>query len=229
MSRLSDRLDELGINVDSQLMDLAFTHRSWAYENGRGATNERLEFLGDAVLGAVVTEFIFHTYADRMEGQLARLRAAVVSGQTLAQCARELDLGTNLKLGKGEIATHGDTKDSILADAFEAVVGAIHLSGGFPATAVFMSSVLGPVIEDAASRGASLDWKSSLQELTAAMNLGIPVYTGDATGPDHERVFTAEVHIHDQVLGTGTATSRRGAEQHAAEIAYEALTASGQE
>ncbi|MCL2735553.1 MAG: ribonuclease III [Propionibacteriaceae bacterium] len=204
-------------------MDLAFTHRSWAYENGRGATNERLEFLGDSVLGAIVTEHIFNQYPDRSEGQLAKLRAAVVSGHTLAEVARTLQIGPELKLGRGEIATHGDTKDSILADAMEAVIGAVHITGGFALSGVFVHWILDPVILEAADLGAGLDWKSSLQEVTSHMELGAPDYACVTTGPDHERVFTAEVRVADQVLGSGKASSRRGAEQKAAEMAYEAL------
>ena len=207
-------------------MDLAFTHRSWAYENGRGATNERLEFLGDSILGAVVTEHIFRAYPDSPEGQLAKVRAAVVSGHTLAQVAKSLDIGGSLKLGRGEIATHGEAKDSILADAMEAIIGAVHLTGGGSASSRFVHRILDPVIEEAAQMGAGLDWKSSLQELTALLGLGAPEYVGVASGPDHERTFMAEVRVGARLAGSGTATSRRGAEQKAAEMAYAALTAS---
>ena len=220
VSPLTNLLDELGIDIDAQLMGLAFTHRSWAYENGRGATNERLEFLGDSVLGVIVTEHIYHVYADRPEGQLAKLRAAVVSGHTLAQIARDLQIGNDLKLGKGEIATHGEAKDSILADTMEAIIGAVHLHGGFPTSEAFVHALLDPIIAEAAEMGAALDWKSSLQELMASQDLGTPDYSCVATGPDHERTFNAEIRISDQIVGTGTASNRRGAEQKAAEMAY---------
>ena len=226
MSRLTDLLDELGIVIDPQLLELAFTHRSWAYENGRGATNERLEFLGDSVLGVLVTEHIYNTYTDRPEGQLAKLRAAVVSGHTLAQVARELEIGSSLKLGKGEVATHGETKESILADAMEAVIGAAHLTGGFTLSGALVHQIMDPIVADAANLGAGLDWKSSLQELMASMELGSPDYTCMGSGPDHERTFVAQAHVAGEVLGSGTATSRRGAEQKAAEMAYESLMTS---
>ena len=226
---LADHLQALGIEVDPHLMDLAFTHRSWAYENGRVATNERLEFLGDSVLGAVITEHIFATYPDRSEGQLAKMRAAVVSGAALARIARDLEIGPRIKLGKGEIITRGDTKDSILADAMEAVIGAIHLSGGSGASGTFIHRVMGGAIADAAGLGAGLDWKSSLQELCTQRGMGIPEYSTLASGPDHQRSFTAEVSVDSNLFGQGQGTSRRAAEQRAAEIAYLALTESAHE
>jgi len=210
--------------MDPSLMDLAFTHRSWAYENGRGATNERLEFLGDSVLGFIVTEHIYRTYPERPEGQLAKVRAAVVSGHTLAQVARGLEIGAEMKLGKGEVATHGEAKESILADAMEAVIGAVHLAGGVGASSVFVHRILDPVIAEAAQMGAGLDWKSSLQELAASLGIPAPQYTDQASGPDHERTFLAEVRVNSHILGTGTATSKRGAEQKAAEMAYGVLS-----
>jgi len=210
--------------MDPQLLDLAMTHRSWAYEHGRGATNERLEFLGDSVLGAVVTEQIFRDYADRPEGQLAKLKAAVVSGQSLARVARGLEIGGCLKLGRGEIATHGEAKDSILADAMEAVIGAVHLMGGFPLSEVFVKTVMAPIIADAANLGAGLDWKSSLQELSSSLGMGVPEYECQVSGPDHERVFVAEVAINGSRFGPGQSSSKRSAEQKAAQLAYEVLS-----
>jgi len=223
VSRLTDLFYELGIQVDPQLIDLAFTHRSWAYENGRGATNERLEFLGDSIVGAIVTEHIYRTYPERPEGQLAKIRAAVVSGHTLAQVAKSLEIGPSLKLGRGEIATHGEAKDSILADAMEAIIGAVHLTAGLEASSLFVHRILDPIIAEAAEMGAGLDWKSSLQELATCLGFGIPEYTGVASGPDHERTFVSDVRVDSRLMGTGTATSRRGAEQKAAEMAYQTL------
>ncbi len=204
-------------------MDLAFTHRSWAYENGHVPTNERLEFLGDSVLGVIVTEHIYRSYPERPEGELARLRAAVVSGHTLARVARTLGLGDLIKLGRGEVSTHGENKDSILADATEAVIGAVHLTGGFTASSAFVHHLMDPVIIEAANLGAGLDWKSSLQDLSAALGWGAPRYVSESTGPDHDRRFFADVLIGGQSYGPGESTSKRGAEQKAAEIAYTAL------
>jgi ribonuclease-3 len=223
MSRIEAELAELGVAIDPRWFDLALTHRSWAYENGGGPTNERLEFLGDAVLGVIVTERIFREFEDRPEGQLARLRAAVVSGHALAELARGLDLGPLIKLGKGEVATHGDNKDSILADTVEAIIGAVHLSGGFDYSAAVIDRWFGPRIEEAASLGAGLDWKSSLQELTAALGLGVPLYTDTASGPDHDRRYVATVLVGEEEFGPGEASNKRHAEQQAAQLAYEVL------
>jgi ribonuclease-3 len=224
VSRIDEELAELRVVIDPQWFDLALTHRSWAFENGAGATNERLEFLGDAVLGVIVTERLFHIYPDRSEGQLARLRAAVVSGHALAQLARDLDLGPLIKLGKGEVATRGDDKDSILADTVEAVIGAAHLSGGFAASTRLVEGWFGPRIERAAHRGASLDWKSSLQELTASLSLGAPEYDDTASGPDHDRRYVATVTVAGRSFGPGQASNKRHAEQQAAAVAYRALS-----
>ncbi|MDR1265693.1 MAG: ribonuclease III [Propionibacteriaceae bacterium] len=223
MDRLEAGLAELGVVIDPQGLDLALTHRSWAYENGGGPTNERLEFLGDSVVGVIVTEKIFRDYADRPEGQLARLRAAVVSGHALAELARDLGLGPQIKLGKGEIATGGANKDSILADTIEAVVGAAHLTGGFAASTNLVQAWLGPRIEEAAKLGAGLDWKSSLQELTALLGLGAPKYVDQASGPDHDRRYFSRVQVGDQAFGPGEASNKRHAQQQAARLAYTAL------
>ncbi|MDR1449295.1 MAG: ribonuclease III [Propionibacteriaceae bacterium] len=220
MSRIDKELAALGVAVDPQWFELALTHRSWAYENGGGPTNERLEFLGDAVLGVVVTELVFRSYPDRPEGQLARLRAAVVSGHALAGLARALELGPLVKLGKGEVATCGGDKDSILADTVEAVIGAVHLTGGFDASGRLVRAWFAPRIEEAAELGAGLDWKSSLQELTAALGLGAPSYSDTASGPDHDRRYLATVTVAGQGFGPGGGSNKRRAEQEAARLAY---------
>jgi ribonuclease-3 len=223
MSRIEEELAELGVVLDPQTLDLALTHRSWAYENGGGPTNERLEFLGDAVLGVIVTERIFREFEDRPEGQLARLRAAVVSGHALAELARLLEIGPLIKLGKGEVATRGDNKDSILADTVEAIIGAVQISGGFDCSTRVVERWFGPRIDEAAGLGAGLDWKSSLQELTAALGLGVPLYSDTATGPDHDRHYVASVTVGEDSYGPGEASNKRHAEQQAAQLAYEAL------
>ncbi|MFD0865709.1 ribonuclease III [Tessaracoccus lubricantis] len=223
MSRLENQLKELGVEVDAQLFELSFTHRSYAYENSL-ASNERLEFLGDAVLQIVVTEHIVRSYPELAEGHLAKLRASVVSSVPLADLARSLGIGTHLRLGKGEIATKGYDKTSILADTMEAVIGAIHLSQGPEASARFIHHNFDPLIAASAESGDYADYKTVLQELTAANGWGLPRYAVTGTGPDHQRTFTAVVHVQERPMGEGTAPSKKRAEQIAARLAVAELT-----
>lgn len=223
MSRLEIQLKELGVEVDAQLFELSFTHRSYSYENDV-ASNERLEFLGDAVLQIVVTEHIVRSYPELAEGQLAKLRAAVVSSTPLAELARSLELGGLLRLGKGEIATQGRDKTSILADTMEAVIGAIHLSRGAEASARFIHHNFDPLIAAAAASGDYADYKTVLQELAAANGWGLPRYDVTGSGPDHQRTFTAVVHVQDRAAGEGVAPSKKRAEQIAARLAVTELS-----
>jgi ribonuclease-3 len=223
MSRLHTVLEELGIRVDAQLFALAFVHRSYAYENGGIPTNERLEFLGDSVLGVVVTSHLYESFPDLPEGRLARLRAAVVNARTLAGVARDLELGASLKLGKGELATGGANKDSILSDTVEALIAAIYLSSGFEAANRFVHWIFDPLVAEAARVGAGLDWKTSLQESCAAIGLPLPTYDITIAGPDHDRHFTAWAIVSRHRYGPGTGTSKKRAEQGAARIAFETL------
>lgn len=223
MSRLEQQLDELGVHVDAQLFDLAFTHRSWAYENGRIESNERLEFLGDAVLQIVVTEYIFSTYPHLAEGHMAKLRASVVSSRALADVARDLGLGEHIKLGKGEVATGGSTKTSILADTTEALIGAIHISGGSEASSRFVGAVFQPRITHSEQEGSYTDFKTALQELCAQRGWDAPFYEITGSGPDHERVFTAVAMVNGAPVSSGTAPSKKTAEQRAATLAHRAL------
>ncbi|HWJ52128.1 MAG TPA: ribonuclease III, partial [Propionibacteriaceae bacterium] len=179
-----DLLTELGMSVDPELLDRALTHRSYAYERGGLPTNERLEFLGDSVLGVVVTDTLFRTHPDLSEGRLAKLRAAVVNARALAEVARTIGLGTHIKLGRGEESTGGRNKSSILSDTVEALIGAIYLSGGFEASDAVVHLLFDPLLENAARLGAGLDWKTSLQELSAGHSLGVPEYVIQDTGPD---------------------------------------------
>ncbi|MDO5677731.1 MAG: ribonuclease III [Propionibacteriaceae bacterium] len=222
MSRLENQLKELGVEVDAQLFELSFTHRSFSYENDV-PSNERLEFLGDAVLQIVVTEHIVRQYPDLAEGHLAKLRASVVSSTPLAKLARALEVGSHLRLGKGEIATHGEDKTSILADTMEAVIGAIHLSQGAEASARFVHHNFDPLIAASAASGDYADYKTVLQELTAANAWGLPRYEVTGVGPDHERVFTAVVYVQEKAVGEGTAPSKKRAEQIAARLAVAEL------
>jgi ribonuclease-3 len=214
----------------AELLDLALTHRSYAYEHGGLPTNERLEFLGDSVLGVVITEHLYRAHPDLSEGRLAKLRAAVVNARALAEVARTIGLGTHIKLGKGEESTGGRDKASILSDTVEAIIGATFLSGattssadGFINAAGVVHLLFDPLMTAAADLGAGLDWKTSLQELCANHDLGVPEYVIEDDGPDHAKVFTAQVRVGDRLHGHGTGRSKKEAEQQAAETAYRTL------
>ncbi|MGC3993727.1 MAG: ribonuclease III [Propionicimonas sp.] len=217
-------LEQLGIDLDPQLFELARTHRSYAYENGGLPHNERLEFLGDAVLGVVVTEFLYRTYPDLPEGRLAKLRAAVVNSHSLADVARSLDLGQQLLLGKGELSTGGEDKSSILADALEALLGAVLISSGRDAADRLVHHLFDPLVVEAAALGAGLDWKTSLQELAADAELGTPSYRVAESGPDHDKRFEAVAIVANHVFAPGFGTSKKQAEQGAAKNAFTELS-----
>jgi len=223
MSRTRRLLEELGIEIDPQLYSLALTHRSYAYENGGLPHNERLEFLGDSVLGVVVTEYLYRTYPDFPEGRLAKLRAAVVNAQSLASVARELRLGEELLLGRGEITTGGADKASILADSLEALFGAVLISNGRDAADRLLHRLFDPLVDQAVTVGAGLDWKTSLQEICADRDLGLPGYRITETGPDHDKRFTAVAVVGEQAFAPGYGRSKKQAEQQAAEAAFLAL------
>ena len=220
-AHLSGVVDE---TVDETLLLRALTHRSYAYENGGLPNNERLEFLGDAVLGLVVTDSLYSAHPDLPEGQLAKLRAAVVNMRALADVARTLGLGGHVLLGRGEESSGGRDKASILADTLEAVIGTVYLSAGLPAATTFVHHLLDPLMKSTATLGAGLDWKTSLQELTAAGSLGVPEYHVTQEGPDHLKVFHAEAVVGSEVLGSGSGHSKKQAEQLAAEVAWTELS-----
>lgn len=214
----------LGVRFnDRSILERALVHRSYAFEEGGLATNERLEFLGDAVLGLIVTTIIFEELPEAPEGTLAKLRAAAVSTAALADVARELDLGAHVRLGKGEAASGGAGKDSILADTFEAVLGAVHLDRGFPAAAEVVRRLFRPHLRRLAGQGAALDYKTSLQELVAARYETVPLYELEEEGPDHDKRFTATVLVAGEARGRGTGGSKKKAEQAAAREAYRRL------
>ncbi|MBI2243031.1 MAG: ribonuclease III [Nocardioides sp.] len=203
--------------LDPELLERALTHRSFAYENGGLPTNERLEFLGDSVLGVVVTETLYLKHPDLSEGRLAKLRAAVVNARALAEVGRAIGVGDHVKLGRGEESTGGRGKASILSDTVEAVIGAVHLSaGGFETSAIVVHRLFDPLIEAASALGAGLDWKTSLQELSAEHSLGVPEYVIEDDGPDHMKTFTAQVRVGDGLYGNGVGRSKKEAEQAAA-------------
>jgi ribonuclease-3 len=221
-------LDALGVDLPDDLLFLALTHRSYAYENGGLPTNERLEFLGDAVLGLTVTDELFHRHPDRSEGDLAKLRSSVVNTQALADVARQLTddgLGAHLLLGRGETNTGGADKSSLLADGMESLLGAVYLHHGIEKARQVILRLFGPLLDTAPTLGAGLDWKTSLQELTAARGLGAPSYIVTSTGPDHDKVFSAVAIVVDNEYGCGIGRSKKEAEQQAAAAAWTALDA----
>jgi ribonuclease III len=214
----------LGIRFKaSDLRESALTHRSFAFERGLPVTNERLEFLGDAVLGLVVTDLVYRAFPDRSEGELAKLRAAMVNMTTLAEVARELGLGEALLLGKGEEQSGGRGKASILADALEAVLGAVYLDLGMKQAATLIERLFWPRVGAYVRGEGDRDYKTILQEL-AAQDLGrLPEYRVAERGPDHEKEFTATVFIGGRELGRGVGRSKKEAEQRAARQAFDQL------
>jgi ribonuclease-3 len=211
----------LGVpDLDPGALELALTHRSYAYENGGLPTNERLEFLGDSVLGLVITDGLYTRHPDLSEGRLAKLRAAVVNAKALAEVGRTLGVGPYLRLGRGEDATGGREKSSILADTVEALIGAVYVQYGFEGASRVVRTLFDPLVAAAARLGAGLDWKTSLQELAAQDALGVPEYLVDETGPDHAKWFTARVRLGGQDFGSGRGRSKKEAEQQAAETAW---------
>ena len=208
------------------MLELAFTHRSFAYESGSKETNERLEFLGDSVLGLIVTESLYKRYPDFDESRLSPLRSGVVNMRALADIARGLELGSHIRLGKGEEVTGGRDKNSLLADALEALIGAIYLQFGFAKCSEIVEKLITPTMDSAVARGAGLDGKTALQELAAALGKGAPEYVVSEEGPYHDKNFTATAMLAGQVLSQGSGKSKREAEQVAARGAYEALKTS---
>jgi len=212
--------------ADRELLSLALTHRSWCAEHAGYRSNERLEFLGDAVLGLAVTHCIYHNYPDMPEGELAKLRATVVSAVTLSEIAANLDLGAVVRLGKGEDSSGGREKGSILADALEAVVGAVYLDAGWDAVHPFVARLMGDRIVDAVEAGpGGHDHKTQLQELVARRFDDIPIYDLTDDGPDHDKRFFADVRIDSTVYGHGEGRSKKQAEQDAAQAALASLAA----
>jgi ribonuclease III len=219
-------LDALGVDLPEGALELALTHRSYAYEHGGLPTNERLEFLGDAVLGLTITDELYHRHPDSSEGDLAKLRASVVNTLALAEVARTLTeggLGSHLLLGRGEANTGGADKSSILADGMESLLGAIYIEHGITVAREVILRLFGPLLDTAPTLGAGLDWKTSLQELTAARGLGAPSYLVTSTGPDHDKEFTAVVVVMETEYGSGVGRSKKEAEQKAAAATWKTL------
>lgn len=220
-------LARLGVpNGGGPLYELALTHRSYAFENGAtNAHNERLEFLGDAVLGIVVTRLIYERYPDLAEGDMARLRSSVVNNEgSLAELARELNVGEHMKLGKGEDSGGGRDKPKLLADAVEALIGAVYLDRGLDAVTEHLVPLFLPRLEESL-RGARFDSKTALQEIAVRETGDLPSYRVASSGPDHDKSFVAHVYLSNELYGSGVGRSKKEAEQHAAREALERLDA----
>jgi len=211
---------QLGVELDAELAVLALTHRSFAYEHGGLPTNERLEFLGDSVLGIVVTDVLYRDHPDLPEGRLAKLRASIVNMHALAGVGRKMGLGNMLRLGRGEELTGGRDKASIVADAVEAVLGAVYLEHGLDVARTVVHHLFAELLADAPKLGAGLDWKTSLQELSAARGLGVPEYRVTEEGPDHAKMFEAIVLVGGGRYGSGAGRTKKEAEQQAASAAF---------
>ena len=206
-----------------ELLDRALAHRSWCAEHGDADSNERLEFLGDAVLGWVIADIAVHRFGELPEGRLTDLRKGVVNGGALADAADDIGLGDFIKLGKGEAAAGGASKPSILADAFEAVIGAVYLDGGADAAFGAVERHVATRLGDPVEGSGHADHKTELQERCARHQRSAPVYTITSTGPDHAKVFTATVTVDGDELGRGSGRSKKAAEQVAAEFACRAI------
>jgi ribonuclease-3 len=210
--------------TDPALLSLALTHRSYCAEHDNADSNERLELLGDSVVGLAVTDHLYRTLPDRDEGVLAKIRSSVVSEPALAEVADDIGLGDSLMLGRGELLSGGRAKASILADAFEAVIGALYIDAGYEAAARVVVRLLGSQIDAATVGPGGHDYKTRLQELTAQRFERAPIYVLTESGPEHGKRFHATVMIDHKALGTGVGTSKKRAEQAAAQAAWDALT-----
>jgi ribonuclease III len=218
--REDDLAERIGYSFsDPSLITRAMAHRSWCAEHPGTESNERLEFLGDAVLGWVVADLAYHRYSDLPEGALTGVRKGVVNALALADVAVALGLGEHLLLGRGEDAAGGREKPSILSDALEALFGAVYVDGGPPAARHVVERLIGPRLANTAARLDFLDYKSRLQELAVRHGAGVPEYHTRAEGPDHAKRFFASVVIDGRIAGEGTGSSKKAAEQAAAEAA----------
>ncbi|MGR0219423.1 ribonuclease III [Agromyces sp. ZXT2-6] len=213
----------LQVELDPDLLLLALTHRSFAYENGGIPTNERLEFLGDSILGQAVTVRLFTDHPELDEGELAKRRASLVSSAALAEVARTVGLGPFIRLGRGETMTGGADKPSILADTVEAIIGAVYLDRGGEVATEFVLRLIGPLMADTDRFGAAMDPKTSLQEIAARRGATAPVYVVAESGPDHNKHFVATVTVGDLVSASGEGSSKKQAEMAAALEAWTTL------
>ena len=220
MPSTEELLKRLGVDIDPETLRLALTHRSYAYEHGGIPTNERLEFLGDSVLGFAVTDHLYNNYPDLPEGDLAKRRSAVVSTRALAGIARSLGIGEFILLGQGEKLTNGKDKSSILADTMESLIGATFLNHGIETARQMVMRLIGPLLQDVDVLGAGTDWKTAIQEIAAARKLGTIEYRVTGSGPDHARTYVAVLHIGGKPYGEGTGPSKKEAEQESASVSW---------
>lgn len=220
-------LESWGVTLSDDILRLALTHRSFANENGNLPNNERLEFLGDAVLGVCVAEQLYTQFPDRSESDISKMRSGVVNMYALAEVARELDMGRYILLGRGEMLTGGEDKHSILADTVEAMLGAIYLELGFPVARGTVLRIFSERITRAPSVGLTMDWKTVLLENLSGRHLGEPVYETAVEGPAHDQTFSATVTVGDRVMGSGTGHTKKEAEHHAAREAVASIEATG--
>ena len=205
----------LGVTVDPKLLKLALTHSSYSYENG-GENNERLEFLGDSILGYVVTSHLFTLLPDLNEGELTKIKNGVVSAQALASVSQRLDIGKYLFLGKGEEQTLGRKKPNLLADAFEAILGAVYLSAGMDEAKKVIKQFIFPLLDDPDAIREASDPKTTLNEKLMARGDQAIFYEIEFEGPDHQRIFFAKAYSGERLLGKGKGSTRRSAESDAA-------------
>ena len=215
--------EKLGVEINRELLRLAMTHRSYSYEHGNIPNNERLEFLGDSVLGFVVTSHIYETLSDLPEGEMTKVKNAVVSARALAVVAAELGLGEYLLLGKGELATDGRNKPNLLADAFEAILGAAYMSNGFDAARALVEKFVFPLLENPDEIRANSDPKTTLQERIQALGRGTPTYKTRFEGPDHDRDYFSTLLINGEEISHGEGRTKKNAETAAAIKALDVL------
>ena len=216
-------IQRLGISIDAELLELALTHSSYAYENGKIPNNERLEFLGDSVLGFVVTGHVYLENPDLDEGSLSRLRSAIVSAKTLAKAANEIGLGEFIRLGKGEISTGGQTKTNILADTFEAIIGAAYLSGGLEPAKAIIDSLVIPLLSSEDELLETSEPRTVLSELLKSLGKSDASFEVSHEGPDHDRTFFANVIVDGSSVSSGSGRTRKAAEAQAAIAALKTL------
>ncbi|GAA1453900.1 ribonuclease III [Nesterenkonia lacusekhoensis] len=213
----------LGVHIAPETLRLALTHRSYSYENDGIPTNERLEFLGDSVLGFSVTDYLYRSYPDLPEGDLAKLRSALVSTRSLARIARSLDIGPHISLGTGERRTKGQQKDSILADTMEALIGAAYLSTSLETARKLVLRLVTPLLSDKEAMTAGKDWKTTIQEIASERELGDIRYVIEDFGPDHDKSYTATLTMGGTSYASGSGPSKKEAEREAARATVEEL------